>query len=279
MKLSKVVSRRCRPLLGTFVEISIESFERQPQVKIAHVKAFELAFVAIEKVAAVMSFHDEHSELSALNRAPVGQWVRIGSSLWEVLSLALNLQQRTAGVFNVAIAGPLISCGRLPGRKSRIDWRHLDRAGFEIDGLRARRIAPIKIDLGGIAKGFAVDQAVEVISKMDTGSTGCVNAGGDLRVFGPGVQSVGIRGSGGFVELVRKLQNQSVATSTVRGSNGNSSYINPRRQNFLMCSRTVSVVSKSCAIADALTKVVLHLPSGSCAAVADQFEAKVIFHQ
>ena len=77
---------------------------------------------------------------------------------------------------------------------------------------------PLTLDLGGIAKGFAVDKAVEALKQCGA-TSGYVNAGGDLRVFGDVSQSIQIRNPGNSSELMSlgSLANGAIATSSQIG--------------------------------------------------------------
>jgi hypothetical protein len=123
------------------------------------------------------------------------------------------------------------------------------------DHVRFRR--PVTIDLGGIAKGFAVDRAVEALQKAGAIS-GIVNAGGDLRVFGEHAQEVQIRHPlypGRTAGMVR-LRDRALATSA--------RYFAPalfdgRSRQPLPDEISVTVAARDCLTADALTKIALAL--------------------
>jgi thiamine biosynthesis lipoprotein len=229
MKLSKTVYKRCRPLLGTFVEITALNCEQE----------VSKAFAAIEEVSTLMSFHDPQSQLSKLNRTPVGKWITVHKKLIKVLSLALDLHKKSDGVFNVTVGGSL---------------KYLNKTGFEIRSLKVRRLLPIKIDLSGIAKGYAVDQAVKVLSKIKN-SSGCVNAGGDLRVFGKKSQTVNIRTQNGY--HCTSVLNQALATSEIIPNSHFSYYVDTKNKITLTKRKAAVVVAPQCVLADALTKVAL----------------------
>ena len=114
---------------------------------------------------------------------------------------------------------------------------------------------PVTIDLGGIAKGFAVDRAVDALKKAGAIS-GIVNAGGDLRVFGDDARAVQIRhplDPGRTAGTVR-LRNRALATSA--------RYFAPalfdgRTRQALPDETSVTVAAPDCLTADALTKIAL----------------------
>jgi thiamine biosynthesis lipoprotein len=89
------------------------------------------------------------------------------------------------GVFDVTVADVLVRHGFLPPMGPK-DARSREATWTDLEILAGNRVCWRKvgrIDLGGIAKGYAVDMAVEVLKAYGV-TTGMVNAGGDLRVFG-----------------------------------------------------------------------------------------------
>lgn len=265
--------KRCRPLLGTFVEIALWGAPTKELSLPA-----ELAYRSIEAVRAEMSFHDPESELSRLNRTPVGRWLRISSSFLEVLAISLDLQQRSLGRFNVAIADPLVQWRLLPGPKgqSRASvWSHLGTPGFELGDGKARRLFPVRIDLGGIAKGYAVDCAVQALREQNPSLSGYVNAGGDLRVFGRRSQQVWIRSGSQVQPMLRPvcLKNRSIATSSVISKL--SPYVDIRKRKPLGRRKTATVSADRCVIADALTKIALLVPGPEAGKIMAHFGAEM----
>jgi thiamine biosynthesis lipoprotein len=273
MKQSALAFKRCRPLLGTFVEISLDG---------AHSECSEIAndaYQAIESVASLMSFHDPKSELSRLNQTPVGHWVQISDPLREVLELALRLQRESKGVFNVAIAQPLMFWDLLPGKTMNSGWKFLSRPGFELRDKRARRILPVQIDLGGIAKGYAVDRAVEAVQARSGKISGCVNAGGDMRVFGKKNHLIWIRSETKNRPVLRSttLRNRSLATSSVQPRDKVSAYVDISKKKPALRRRTASVIAERCVVADALTKLALLGSVKETKRIAKKFDAEVSF--
>jgi thiamine biosynthesis lipoprotein len=124
----------------------------------------------------------------------------------------------------------------------------------------------LTIDLGGIAKGFAVDRAIDVLQASGV-DAGLVNAGGDLRVFGSHNPAVRIRSpldpsrAAGIITL----KNRALATSATyfsrRKSPGQtcSALIDGQTQQPLVDDVSVTVAAADCMTADALTKIVFVL--------------------
>ena len=115
------------------------------------------------------------------------------------------------------------------------------------------------IDLGGIAKGYAVDRAVMVL-KAAGAAGGCVNAGGDLRVFGGITRRVHLRDPCDPMRLVPLIDLHQAALATSASYFSADALITPARRtvrrNAFDAGASVSVRAPSCMLADALTKIV-----------------------
>lgn len=253
------MSSRCRPCLGTFVKISLGGCSYLPN-------KFERAYAAIEEIQRLMSRHDQDSELSQINKTPVGQWIKINPKLSKVLRFGLALQRFTQGSYTLGVGAS----------KSTLRDTDFSKPQFEIQGQKCRRLQNIKIDLGGIAKGFAVDQAVRVLKSTDKRLFGCVSAGGDLRVFGAYPQDVYIRPQNSRLKKAFQVsvKNMSVSSSEVI-SKRKIFYFDVRKKQFLRDSSKTfaSIAAPSCMISDALTKVALLCDSKVFRSVASKFGA------
>jgi FAD:protein FMN transferase len=130
--------------------------------------------------------------------------------------------------------------------------------------VRFRR--PAAIDLGGIAKGFAVDRAVDAM-RCEGAASGVVNAGGDLRVFGgePSLLHVRHPREPGRLLPAGALRDAAFATSADtfarRRWRGRavSPLLDPTSGRPCVRARSASVRAPTCLVADALTKVVMIL--------------------
>lgn len=127
------------------------------------------------------------------------------------------------------------------------------------EGCRASKSRALWVDLGGIAKGYAVDLAVAELKRCGVRSA-CVNAGGDLRVFGETPFPVLIRDprSPSEAGLQLQLQNEALASSGNYFSIGHSgsALVNGHDGQPCLGEFSVSVRASTCMLADALTKVV-----------------------
>lgn len=168
--------KRMQPLLGTFVEIGVSTDIHNAS------EAITCAFKGIEKVQDLLSFHNADSDLSRLNRS--GQrGIELHPISADVLRLALHMTGITEGDFNCTVGGALVDKGVLPdhGGVRAISIGTGD--DVVLNGCHARLLRPVRITLDGIAKGYAVDHAVNILQQQGIHS-GWINAGGDLRVFG-----------------------------------------------------------------------------------------------
>jgi thiamine biosynthesis lipoprotein len=246
---------RCKPLLGTFVEISIED-ESPP------CKAVEEAFLAIEQVQSLMGFHDPKSELSQINARSYLEPIAIHPWTAAVLTIAKDIHLQSQGIFNCGIGHLLAEAALLPRQLKRSNCQF---GGIEdlllIKPLLVRSYLPLCLDLGGIAKGYAVDKAIEALIANGVQS-GSVNAGGDMRVFGNHSREIQIRNPSRPNELIQigSMKTGAIATSGLyfakRDANASSFIVNPLKQEHMEFSESYSVVAAECVYADALTKVV-----------------------
>jgi thiamine biosynthesis lipoprotein len=235
-----------RPGLGTFVEVQL--WGRCPDDVFSDTAA--KMFAAIEKTDELMSFHRETSDLSRINRASIGKWIQVHPWTAHVLRKSLSFHKISSGLFNIAIADVLVEKGLLPGRRSKLSLPPSEPV-FEIGKNRVRRLQSRRIDLGGIAKGFAVDRAVGAVPKK-LNCSGIVNAGGDLRAFGSKASNIRIRvGRDEISNQILHLKERAVATSDAGPDKVTAA------GTILKKKRTVSVIAPDCMTADALTKIAL----------------------
>jgi thiamine biosynthesis lipoprotein len=255
--------RRARPLLGTFVEIEVVAAGAQADA------AVEAAFADVAEVHRLMSFHEADSDVSRLNREARVRPVVVHDWTYQVLQAAIELNRRSGGVFDIAVAPALQAKGLLP----RSDGDAViagapPHQGIELlaDGTVRFRTPEVRIDLGGIAKGFAVDRAREALGRFGIAS-GIVNAGGDMHVFGDVPQTVHVRDPRDPRRLICSimLANEALASTARRfdpfqsAGTDDTAVIDPATSNPPTALAGATVRAPSCMIADALTKVVMIL--------------------
>lgn len=263
---------RCRPLLGTFVEITVPD---------GFGAAVDAAFATIAHIHGRMSFHEPASDLAAIRDALPGERVAVDRETVEVLRIALTLHAATGGLFDVATGRQLVRGGFLPkgtiGPLGLYDGTTAD-IGIE-DDCHVRLSRRILIDLGGIAKGYAVDRAVEVLAGQGV-PHGLVNAGGDLRAFGPVDWTVALRDADNVVRCHMPIRHCAVASSanlhdrrSLRGR-PYTPHIGRNGEPVLAARRT-TVMAECCVIADAMTKVAMVDPDLADAILAE-FKGRVV---
>jgi thiamine biosynthesis lipoprotein len=255
--------RRCQPLLGTFVEISLDGGSDRVLHKEAG-KAFEL----ISSIQRMMGFHDAESDVSRLNQCAHISPLRVHHWTWHVIRQAVALSQETDGAFDITVAPQLVKWGYLPRHRS---FTALAEAGMwrEIELLpdsHVRFHKPLQIDLGGIAKGFAVDKAIDWLETRGI-PRATVNAGGDLRVHGtPDALVIRDPSEPQAVLHPSVMLRPAVATSAAcfakkrSGLTRVTPIVHPHTGKPLRSNVSVSVFSRTCVEADALTKAVLLAP-------------------
>jgi thiamine biosynthesis lipoprotein len=190
-----------RPLMGTLVECEAI----HPDLSVAR----RLVRVGLERMIEVdllMSSFRPDSEIGRINAAAGQETVSVGHETFHVLAEAQRIGEMSGGAFDVT-THPLTrlwraatGTGRLPSRRE-IDVA-VSSVGFDRLSLDPRsrsvqlRDHGMGLDLGGIAKGYAVDLAAEALAQGGVGG-GLVNGGGDLRVVGSAPQGgawrIGIR--------------------------------------------------------------------------------------
>ncbi len=165
-----------------------------PNPSIANLAA-AAAYQRVKQLNDMMTDYDSDSELSKLSQTSgEGRAVRVSHDLWVVLERAQSLAERSGGAFDVTV-GPYVNLWRQARRTGKLpDPARLAKARLSVgykqvvlDGA-ARTVtllAPdMRLDLGGIAKGYAVDQALHVLGRFGLGNA-LVSGGGDLAASGP----------------------------------------------------------------------------------------------
>jgi FAD:protein FMN transferase len=271
-----MMQRRARPLLGTLVEITLAAELSESSAG----EVFQRAFQQIERVHHLMSAHLAESDLSRIAKSAHLRPVKVDADTAVVLRLALQIADESAGAFDPVMAGGALVherrrpwfCEWLPDRDAT--WR--DMILDECD-VMARR--PLALDLGGIAKGYAVDLAAGILSHA--GASGVVNAGGDLRFVGDQTRSVKLRRAdspGDFFEL-SGIPTCSLATSAGYGSaddSGRSDLIDFTNGKPAPAAGSVTVFAQDCILADALTKVVLNLSAARASELLSRHQASAL---
>jgi thiamine biosynthesis lipoprotein len=256
---------RARPLLGTLVEISLEGLGWTEANA-----AIDAGFAAVAEVHRLMSFHESGSDISRINREAAAGPVCVDPHTGAVLRKAQDIAAASDGVFDITTASRLVAWGFLPQPDAPppapdASWRDIRVAG-EAGRTMVGFDRPLWVDLGGIAKGYAVDAALRAMA-LPSGVQAVVNAGGDLRVAGPRPEAVRLRlplpaEAIPVIEIAEGSLASSSGREHIRPHGGRS--VGPHVHGISGASvidRFVSVAAEECIVADALTKVVMALGS------------------
>ncbi len=236
--------RRNKPLLGTFVEITILD-DRNDSLLIT-----EKMYRKIEKMELIFSYHNKESELYKINK--IGKPIvnlKLSPKMAQLLKIAQKFSKLSDGIFDVTAEPSLLN-------KNIGCYKNI----FINKNILSTNM-PIIMNLGGIAKGFIVDVISQKMLKMGLKNF-IVNAGGDMYIASDVPQKIFIRDPLDYSKIVNyiEVQNCSIATSTITGSAklaGGMSCAVYRNSNKKPINQHVTIVSKKCVVADILTKIYL----------------------
>ena len=251
-------------------------------------KAARAAYARIKQLNGVLSDYDPDSELMRLCRSSgPGKPVKVGRDLERVVSASIRLSAKTGGAFDVTI-GPVVRLWRIARRKKQMPApaelsTALDQVGYRHVRLDAKRHTielqheGMRLDLGGIAKGFAGDEALKVL-KAHGITRALINGSGDIVAGDPPpgkngwiieVGAVTQKPTGGTPSepqttkpLRLMLANAAVATSGDAYQNVKidgkrySHIINPKTGLGLTQSSSVTVIAENGMAADSLASAV-----------------------
>ena len=182
-----VMAKRAQVLMGTMVEITaVASNETLAQA------ALTAGFQEIRRLEGLLSTWIETSELSRVNQAAGLEPVSVSEETFALLRKALEVADFTEGGFNIAI-GPAVRLWNIPeapripsDMELEIAAQYVDYHDVHLDPTRRTVFLEkpgMKIDVGGIGKGFAAEKAAAVMREVGA-MGGVVAVAGDLRVFG-----------------------------------------------------------------------------------------------
>lgn len=254
------------------------------------------AFRRIAKLDAIMSDYRADSELRRLcERAGKGP-VKVSTDLFRVLTRAQELAERSRGAFDVT-CGPVVALwrqarrtGALPTEKDRatalelVGWRnmvlHPGRREVEL------RIPGMRLDLGGIAKGFACDAALQELRKRGLNSA-MVEMGGDIALGDPPPGKLGweieIPNAADPVDRWQHLRNVAVSTSgdteqfVEIGGVRYSHIVDPRTGIGLTSRLSVTVIAPRGELSDALSTAISVLGEKDGVELARRYKVSAVY--
>jgi FAD:protein FMN transferase len=274
--------QRRQPGLGTWIELKLLA----PQTKNVQ-PIFDLAYAELARLEHVFSAFQSHSELTRVNQSAFAALTPLSAEFRLVLAFALKLAKLSRGAFDPCCGTALALRGLRPQfAHTEQGQQCLDVAAdyrdVQLDDRGVRFSRPLQLDLGGLAKGFVVDQLVDLL-RCGT-SDALVNAGGDLRCFGQ-PQTIHLRDprSGSPISTHAaqiELRNQAIASTggslAFRNVNGARAATLVGRRRRAVGKESLSVIAGSAMHADGLTKVCWFAPQKLAQKILEQFDARVI---
>jgi FAD:protein FMN transferase len=249
------------PHMGTLVQIKLYA---RDQAQAQH--AFRAAFGRIAQIDAALSDYQPNSELNRICRQAVGRPVRVSEDLFAVAASAQQLARDTDGAFDIT-SGPLTHLWREARKRQHVPDAAAIEAARRRCGYRKLHIDPVRhtldldspdmqLDVGGIAKGYAADQVLAVLSELGIRSA-LVAASGDLAFSGAPPGEPGWRIGIDALAAPLVLTHAAVSTSGSSeqhldaGGKRYSHIIDPKTGMGLSADTTVTVVARHGIDADA----------------------------
>ena len=260
-------------------------------------KATKAVFTRVDELERVMSDYDAKSELMQLCRAKPGIPVAVSQDLFDVLQKAQEVSKKSNGAFDVTV-GPLVRLWRDARRTQQLpDPKELAAAkmkvgykGVTLDTEKRTvtlMVPGMRLDLGGIGKGYAADEGLAVLRKFGI-TRALVAASGDIAVGDPPpdadawIVEIAPLGKGMPTRRV-KLTNAAVSTSgdlfqfVEIGGVRYSHVLDPRTGLGLTGRRSVTVIARHGIQADSLSKAASVLPPEKSLALIDSIDGAATY--
>lgn len=257
--------------------------------------AARAAFARIAELDDKMSDYRPRSEVRLLSEHP-GDWQPVSRELLDVLSLAEEVSRQSSGAFDVTV-GPLVQLWRDSRRSGSLpDAEMLSRARSRtgaplLDVDTSRRLVRLwardmRLDLGGIAKGYILQEALNVLRANGVPSA-LVEGGGDVVVGDPppGQRGWSVFVAGGDTATIRRAQSLSNAAVATSGGSEQFVEIGGVRYSHVVDPRTglgvtgrhiVTVIADNAAFADAAATALSVLGPGKSEHFRRKFPAILV---
>lgn len=255
----------------------------------------------VDQVDVQMSTWKPESDLMRLNAAPLDAWVTLPDDLLTVLSAGLAISRQTGGAFEMNIGNAVrawgfgpegISLDAIKAASAEKRVPATDALELDLANKRARKSAALSLDLSGIAKGYGVDRLAETAKQLGLGSTLCtidgeVRATGHRRNGRPWSIAVETPDAAAVARhSILALEDMAVATSgdyrhfVTVGDMRLSHTMDPRRGAPLVSApASVSVLSASCMLADAMATALMVMGEARGLAFAQAHKISALFLQ
>lgn len=199
-----------------------------PDPKYDFEPAFETVRSEFRKVCEIADLFDPESELSRLNREAADKPFRCSEELWELLTKTRFYWEKTDGAFDITVA-PLLDLWGFhrkngttlpsPGKiREVLEKTGMDKIEFSETAHTVRfKVPGMKLDLGGIAKGWALDRAMKALVEKHGIRKGFLNLGGNVLAFG-GDFTAGVRDPFDGRKICAKVRVSGVRAMATSGS-------------------------------------------------------------
>jgi thiamine biosynthesis lipoprotein len=262
-----------KELMGTFVQVTVTAVNKQQAQEY-----IDAAFERMSQINLQMNDHDPNSPISQLSMTAYLRPVAISPELFEVIETSLHYSKLSDGAFDITV-GPetrlwrkMAQTGQKPSdeeiaaAKAKVGYEKLtlDKANqtiqFAVEGM--------KLDVGAIAKGYAVDLAVGILQEKGVVG-GMVDIGGNIRCFGQGPGKngrwlIGLQDPRHEEDILTKLRLNDMAVATsgdyrrviVIDRQPYSHILNPKSGESVRELASVTIIAPTATDADALSTTV-----------------------
>jgi thiamine biosynthesis lipoprotein len=281
-------SHEFRYVMGTSVQV--QAFGGDEATRRS---AIDEAFAAFAEVDRLMSNYRDDSELALINRSAARDAVSVSEPMFGVLAAADRISSASNGAFDITV-GPLVrlwgfhdkkphlpTAAELATVRPLVDYRHLL---LDAEHQTVRFTHPgVELDLGGIAKGFAVEIAADVLRRK--GLSGFIDAGGNQYLLGtpPGKRAwtVGVKNPDRPDRVMGVVETGEISVSTsadyanflVADGRKYGHILDPHTLEPSSAALSVTILSRDGTLADAMSKAAFILGPKAGLALVDQFPA------
>lgn len=263
-------------------------------------KAVEAVFDRLFEIHRETDIFSDSSAVSRFNSLKSGESIELSKDLSKIIETAVEVGQKSEGAFDVTVA-PVVHLwefsgeGHVPEKKDteeKLMLVGIDKLVFEENKRLSKSVDGVMLDLGGAAKGYAGDEAVEVLKKYDI-SAAIVDLGGNITCFGENPAStdgrwrIGLQTpfepTGEFDETVEIKEGSVVTSGTYqryfeRGGKKYHHIIDPHtgypsQKEY----SSVTIIAQSGLLADCLATACFVLGEEKGEALADSYGVEVIY--